>query len=83
MAKIFCSICLEDVKDPLALVCGHVICYNDVITLIQKRTRKCPICRTRITWTIPQLNNAQHPQGVNERNNNDRDRIEGAHDHKR
>lgn len=50
-----CVICWELLEDPLFLICAHGYCKKCVITLIRKRTRKCPICRTKITWTIPQI----------------------------
>jgi len=50
-----CLICWDPIENPLFLVCAHGFCKNCVIMLIRKRTRKCPICRTRISWTIPQI----------------------------
>ena len=52
-----CAICLESIDDVLFLVCAHGFCRNCVIRLIITRTRKCPICRTRITWTKKQIEN--------------------------
>lgn len=56
-----CSICLEKINHPFCLVCAHIFCGKCIITLIKKRWRKCPICRTRITWTIPAITKA-HPE---------------------
>uniref|UniRef100_A0A6C0EPS1 RING-type domain-containing protein n=1 Tax=viral metagenome TaxID=1070528 RepID=A0A6C0EPS1_9ZZZZ len=50
-----CAICLNKIENVLFLTCAHGFCRNCVIMLIKKRTRKCPICRTKITWTIPQI----------------------------
>lgn len=51
-----CAVCLEcDDKQWLALVCGHVFCIDCIIMTIRKRYRKCPLCRTYITWTIPAI----------------------------
>ena len=52
-----CVICLEDIKNDelVALKCAHMFHIDCVIMLIQKRTRKCPICRERITYIKKQL----------------------------
>ena len=52
-----CIICFDIIenKDITALSCGHLYHNTCVINLIKKRTRKCPICRTRITWNVKQL----------------------------
>jgi len=57
MVKLDCIICTDEIKrkNLTALVCGHMYHTNCVIKLVKKRTRKCPICRNRITWTVPQL----------------------------
>ena len=52
-----CVICLEKIKKPLFLTCAHGFCLDCIVILIQKRYRKCPVCRTRITWTIPTVKN--------------------------
>lgn len=53
MAK--CLICTETIRDPLFLSCAHGFCLQCVIGLIRVRTRRCPNCRVRITWTIPEI----------------------------
>ncbi len=52
-----CIICFEEIelKDLTALSCGHMFHIDCIITLVKKRTRKCPLCRERITWNVPQL----------------------------
>ena len=52
-----CIICFDDIniKDLTALSCGHLFHIDCIIQLVKKRTRKCPLCRERITWTVPQL----------------------------
>jgi hypothetical protein len=52
-----CIICIEDLipKNLVALECGHIYHTKCVIILIRKRTRKCPLCRKRITWNVNQL----------------------------
>jgi hypothetical protein len=53
-----CIICYEKIKEKekVALICCHVFHTEYIIKLVQKRYRECPLCRTRITWNIPQLN---------------------------
>lgn len=52
-----CIICFEEIelKDLTALSCGHMFHIDCIINLVKKRTRKCPLCRVRITWNVPQL----------------------------
>ena len=52
-----CAICIEKMsnKDLVVLECCHMFHTECIITLIKKRNRKCPLCRTRIKWNIPQL----------------------------
>ena len=52
-----CIICTEeiDVKNLICLECCHIFHSNCVINLVKKRTRKCPLCRTKIRWNIPQI----------------------------
>lgn len=52
-----CLICYEEMtsKDMIVLACCHIFHSTCVVKLIQKRTRKCPICRSRITWNVPQI----------------------------
>ena len=52
-----CIICFEDMNNTnlVVLECCHKFHTECIITLIKKRNRKCPICRTRIKWNVPQL----------------------------
>ena len=52
-----CIICYENIKDSdkVALSCRHIFHTECIIELIRKRYRKCPLCRTRITWNVPQF----------------------------
>ena len=52
-----CRICLEEITNInlVSLICGHCFHINCVIKLVEKRIRKCPLCRTRITWHKKQL----------------------------
>jgi hypothetical protein len=52
-----CSICIEPIipSERFALACGHIYHTTCVISLIEKRLRKCPICRTRVEWTVSQI----------------------------
>lgn len=57
-----CKICGDDqMNKPLYLPCAHGYCMSCVIMLIRKRTRKCPLCRHRITWNINQIK-AAYPE---------------------
>ena len=53
-----CIICNENIlkKDLISLCCGHLYHTKCIIKLIYMRYRKCPLCRTRITWNAKQLN---------------------------
>ncbi len=52
-----CRVCIEKIprKTVVALPCGHLFHTGCVIKLVEKRTRKCPLCRTRIPWHKKQL----------------------------
>ena len=50
-----CLLCQENKDCIMALECGHVLCVDCVVCLIEKRSRKCPFCRTVIRWTKPQI----------------------------
>ena len=52
-----CIICTDKIKQKycVALACAHIYHISCVKTLIKKRSRKCPQCRTRITWNKKQL----------------------------
>jgi hypothetical protein len=46
-----CRICLEDMKKPAALPCGHIFCSDCIVKTIQAvkpytHLQPCPICRT-------------------------------------
>ena len=49
-----CVICASGIKnkDLVALECCHMYHSKCVINLVEKRTRKCPLCRTKIMWNI-------------------------------
>ena len=53
-----CVICYDKIqkKNVVFLECSHNFHTNCIITLVRKRNRKCPLCRTRIRWNIKQLN---------------------------
>jgi hypothetical protein len=53
MIEHICIIC--DGKSDTALACAHMFCVSCVVELIRKRSRKCPICRTRITFDLPSI----------------------------
>ena len=52
-----CIICFEKIKKKnlVVLECAHMFHTNCIITMVKKRNRKCPLCRKRITWNVPQL----------------------------
>ena len=53
-----CIICTDEIKeeDKVALQCCHLYHSECVKQLVKKRTRKCPICRTKICWNMEQIN---------------------------
>lgn len=53
-----CIICTNEIKkkDLVVLECCHMYHSDCIIKLVEKRSRKCPICRTRIRWNVKQLN---------------------------
>lgn len=57
MVKNNCVICTDNIKKKnlVALACCHIYHIDCVIELVRKRTRKCPLCRNRISWNISQL----------------------------
>ena len=57
MVKTSCVICTDKIiqKNCIALACAHTYHTSCIKTLIKKRLRKCPQCRTRITWNKKQL----------------------------
>ena len=52
-----CIICLENIDDIdlVVLECCHRFHTECIISLVKKRNRKCPLCRNRIKWNVPQL----------------------------
>lgn len=52
-----CVICIEKIKEcsKIQLKCNHIFHKECIIKCIRKRTRKCPLCRHKITWTIPYI----------------------------
>ena len=52
-----CVICLENIRDndDIVLECAHKYHTDCIITMVRKRYRKCPICRTKIRWDISKL----------------------------
>lgn len=44
-----CMFCLNDMRDPTCLKCGHVSCWNCIMSWCQDNTNSdCPLCRTPI-----------------------------------
>ena len=42
-----CTLCLEFLKDPSVTTCGHVFCWQCVVTWIHEKP-ECPLCRQRL-----------------------------------
>ncbi|KAH8103930.1 hypothetical protein BXZ70DRAFT_905065 [Cristinia sonorae] len=56
-----CVLCLEVLKDPAALPCGHVFCYECLVQLVRNvqpyvHTHFCPTCRHPYTTTTANPN---------------------------
>lgn len=52
LSDVQCPICQEDMESPLKLHCKHVFC-EECITSWFDRHPTCPMCRARITTTLP------------------------------
>ena len=52
-----CIICCDkiEIQNITYLSCGHPYHNECIINLVKKRIRKCPECRTKITWNVNQL----------------------------
>ncbi|KAI0831879.1 hypothetical protein BC628DRAFT_1311101 [Trametes gibbosa] len=60
-----CIVCLETLKNPAALPCGHVFCYDCVIRLIRSVTpytpdHHCPTCKQLYTISCADPNLVPH-----------------------
>eukprot|EP00371_Babesia_bovis_P003454 XP_001612101.1 hypothetical protein [Babesia bovis T2Bo] len=44
-----CNICFEDVVDPVVTRCGHLFCWQCLLTWINKPNDHCPVCHAGIT----------------------------------
>ncbi|GAB1599084.1 RING finger and transmembrane domain-containing protein 2-like [Argonauta hians] len=47
-----CPICHDDFANPIKLTCQHIFC-EDCVSLWFDREQTCPMCRTRISDSIP------------------------------
>ena len=54
MSCVICTEIIEE-KDKVALSCGHMFHTDCIIIMIKKRYRSCPLCTTKIIWTVPQF----------------------------
>ena len=43
-----CSICFENMKDNIKLICNHVYCESCIKKWLTEKSNTCPICRTEI-----------------------------------
>ncbi|XP_008072693.1 tripartite motif-containing protein 26-like [Carlito syrichta] len=46
--EVLCSICLEYLRDPVTIDCGHVFCYHCIIKVCESTMRPlyCSLCKT-------------------------------------
>ncbi|EIM80491.1 uncharacterized protein STEHIDRAFT_126017 [Stereum hirsutum FP-91666 SS1] len=60
MSMLACSICFEDLKDPVSIPCGHIYCDRCVKEYIQSSQdpmkASCPTCRTEFHIVSPDRN---------------------------
>ena len=49
-----CTLCLEELKDPSAMQCGHVYCWECICDWVREKP-ECPLCRreTRVQHILP------------------------------
>ena len=52
MAELSCSICLNVLRQPVTLPCGHEFCLSCLRDAIEKTSCDCPLCRHRLTCWI-------------------------------
>jgi ribosomal protein L37E len=45
-----CPVCFD--KATTSLECAHMICHDCLRKMVQTRTRKCPLCRYPIRFTL-------------------------------
>ncbi|CAG9863225.1 unnamed protein product [Phyllotreta striolata] len=48
-----CPICLESIKTPVQLVCGHILCVNCHTDLKATKNQNCPLCKTPVKRRSP------------------------------
>lgn len=52
MEKENCSICIQEIKEPKELYCGHIFCkgcIHQVYVTAGKYKRRCPLCRSYLS----------------------------------
>ncbi|RFU25529.1 hypothetical protein B7463_g10810, partial [Scytalidium lignicola] len=42
-----CTLCLEELKDPAAAICGHVFCWTCISDWVKEK-EECPLCRREL-----------------------------------
>jgi E3 ubiquitin-protein ligase RNF5 len=46
---IECFICMEEARNPVTSICGHIFCWKCINAwLSDKRTHSCPVCKNGI-----------------------------------
>lgn len=58
MASATCAICLDDLKEPMSIPCGHVHCFDCLERYIQSHSEdalesNCPTCRAPFSLVVP------------------------------